>query len=85
MMRDFLRQMQVLRKDEGLEIEDRIYIVYKTDSPKSRAMLENYKDFICSELLCLEIREDVSLVSAHSFNLSGEEIVVSITPRRRTL
>lgn len=79
-MREFLRRMQVLRKDQGLEIEDRINIVYRTDSPKGKAMLENYNDFICSELLCLELKEDVSLVSPHSITLSGEEIVVSISP-----
>jgi len=31
-MRDLLRKLQVMRKDEGLEIEDRITMTYNTDS-----------------------------------------------------
>ncbi len=77
-MRDFLRQMQVLRKDIGLEIEDRIHITYKTESAKAQKMMKNYADFICSELLCLKLKEDSSLVTDHKVKISGEEISVAV-------
>lgn len=77
-MRDFLRKMQVLRKDIGLQVEDRIHINYKTDSTNANQMLEKYKDFICSELLCLQMREDQQLVSGHEIKISSEKIDVVI-------
>lgn len=77
-MRDFLRQMQVMRKDIGLEIEDRIHITYKTESTKAQNMMKNYADFICSELLCLKLKEDSSLITDHAVKISGEEIQVSV-------
>jgi len=78
LMRDFLRQMQVMRKDIGLEIEDRILISYKTDSSKIKMLIDKYKTFICDELLCLEIKEDSALVSDHKLNISKEEMSVAI-------
>ncbi len=77
-MRDFLRQMQVLRKEIGLEIEDRISVVYNTDSPKAKQMLEKYKDFICSELLCLSLQEDSKLTSQHQVKILEQTITVMI-------
>jgi isoleucyl-tRNA synthetase len=85
-MRDFLRQMQVLRKDIGLEIEDRIHITYKTGSARAIKMMENYKDFICSELLCLQLKADPSLVPlspGHVLKIYGEEIHVTIQKAAR--
>lgn len=78
LMRDFLRQMQVLRKDIGLEIEDRIHIAYKADSPRIRAMMEQYSEFICSELLCLKLYENTGISSEYKIQLGNEEIVVEV-------
>jgi isoleucyl-tRNA synthetase len=54
-MRDFLRKMQVKRKDIGLEIEDRIEISYRSSSAGLASMLEKFKEFICGELLCVKM------------------------------
>lgn len=78
LMREFLRKMQVLRKDTGLEIENRILISYKTDSSKIKMLIDKYKKFICDELLCLEIKEDNALVSDHKLNISKEEMSVAV-------
>ena len=78
LMREFLRKMQVLRKDTGLEIEDRVFISYKTDSSKIKMLIDKYKTFICDELLCLEIKEDNALVSDHKLNISKEEMSVAV-------
>jgi isoleucyl-tRNA synthetase len=77
-MRDFLRLMQVLRKDSGLEIEDRIHIVYDTDSPVATKMFETYNDFICSELLCLKIERETGLNVEKPVKINGETIQVKI-------
>ena len=78
LMRDFLRQMQVLRKKSGLEIEDRIRMTYNTDSATVKTMMAEYRDTICSELLCLEMKEEPIGESPHLINVSGETIGVTI-------
>jgi len=51
MARDFSRHVQQLRKDAGLDIEDRIRIFYETDDPTVAAALSEWADYICSETL----------------------------------
>jgi isoleucyl-tRNA synthetase len=78
LMRDFLRRMQVFRKESGLEIEDRITMSYHTDSSRAKTMMTQFKDTICSELLCLEMKEEPFAHSPHVIDLSGETIGVTI-------
>jgi isoleucyl-tRNA synthetase len=78
LMRDFLRRMQVFRKESGLEIEDRITMSYHTDSSRAKTMMTQFKDTICSELLCLELKMEPTLQSPHVIDLSGETIGVTI-------
>jgi isoleucyl-tRNA synthetase len=77
LMRDVLRQLQVLRKDLGLEIEDRIRVSYQTDSPALRTAIEVHRDFLCDELLC-EILTEALGVAGKIVTISGEDIVVSL-------
>jgi isoleucyl-tRNA synthetase len=77
-MRDFLRQAQVLRKEVGLEIEDRIRITYKTGSTTARNMMAKYGQYLCSELLCLQMTEDPSLTAANEIKIAGQTIAIHI-------
>ena len=78
LMRDFLRKMQVFRKKSGLEIEDRIMLSYNTDSITAKTMMVEYRDTICSELLCLELKEEPNMESPHVINVSDETIEVTL-------
>ena len=51
MARDFVRQVQQLRKDADLEIEDRIRIFYSTDNAEVIAAITEWADYIRSETL----------------------------------
>jgi isoleucyl-tRNA synthetase len=51
MARDFVRQVQQLRKDADLEIEDRIRIYYATDNAEVIAAITEWSDYIRSETL----------------------------------
>jgi isoleucyl-tRNA synthetase len=55
MARDFVRQVQQLRKDADLEIEDRIRIFYATDNAEVIAAIAEWSDYIRSETLADEI------------------------------
>lgn len=51
MARDFVRQVQQLRKDADLEIEDRIRISYATDNAEVIAAIAEWNEYIRSETL----------------------------------
>ena len=54
MMRDLLRKIQILRKESGLEMEDRIRLRYHTTSAELERAIAEHEDFIYSELLCTD-------------------------------
>ncbi len=45
------RHVQNLRKESGLQLEDRITLYLSTDSPELRAAIEKHKDYIAAETL----------------------------------
>ncbi|MDZ4688914.1 MAG: class I tRNA ligase family protein [Planctomycetaceae bacterium] len=51
MARDFVRQIQQMRKDAGLEIEQRIRITYATDAAEANAAIAEWSDYIRGETL----------------------------------
>jgi isoleucyl-tRNA synthetase len=51
MARDFVRQVQQLRKDADLEIEDRIKVGYTTSEVDVRLAVDEWNDYICQETL----------------------------------
>jgi isoleucyl-tRNA synthetase len=78
LMRDFLRQMQVLRKEVGLEIEDRISVRYYTASSRMKTAIEQYQTFLCDELLCVQLREHTELSDGKNLTIAGESLAVDI-------
>ncbi|MCZ7586337.1 MAG: class I tRNA ligase family protein [Deltaproteobacteria bacterium] len=53
-MRDLLRRLQMMRKDAGLEIEDRCAVVYQTDGALAQ-VVDEWRDTIMEELLCTRL------------------------------
>ncbi len=51
--RDLVRQIQQARKDQGLEMSDRILITYQTE--KLSEVFTRFKDYICGETLALKL------------------------------
>jgi isoleucyl-tRNA synthetase len=66
--RDFVRQVQQLRKDADLDIQDRIRVQFATLADAVRKAVANWNEYIRGETLAVEIRE--------SPNLSGEAVSV---------
>ncbi|MCC6156735.1 MAG: isoleucine--tRNA ligase [Deltaproteobacteria bacterium] len=57
LMRDILRNLQMLRKDAGLEIEDRCAVVYHIDGDMLREVVREWGEVIAEELLCTSFTE----------------------------
>lgn len=57
LMRDLLRYLQVLRKEIGLEIEDRIELTWCSREPLIKEIFEKWGTFLDAELLCVKHQE----------------------------
>ena len=57
LMRDMLRHFQVLRKDVGLEIEDRIELTWSSTEARVGEVFRRWGDFLDAELLCTNHRQ----------------------------
>jgi isoleucyl-tRNA synthetase len=53
--RDVVRQVQELRKQSGLEMEDRIVLYLGTEPEQLRRAIETHKEYICNETLAVEL------------------------------
>ena len=77
-VRDLIRQVQNLRKDSDLKVEDRIKINLQCDEKIKLALAENERYFM-TEVLALDLDFGVkSLENKTTFNLSGNSIELSI-------
>ncbi len=77
LMRELLRRLQVMRKEVGLEIEDRIHVRYTTESPDICRLMTEYDAFLKSELLAVDITQD-HVDAGKLLNLDGHEVTVCI-------
>ncbi|NOZ22628.1 MAG: isoleucine--tRNA ligase [Planctomycetes bacterium] len=59
MVRDVLRHIQILRKDQGLELEDRIVLSYSTDHEKLAGAMATWKDYVMAETLAIELHDEI--------------------------
>ena len=76
--REMVRHIQELRKNSGLQIEDRIRLRVETDSPAVRRALEAHRDYICGETLAIELGAEPLDGEAHKASLKFQGKVVSI-------
>jgi isoleucyl-tRNA synthetase len=75
MSRDFVRQVQQLRKDANLNITDRIRVQYHSEDNTVQAMVAEWGDYIRGETLADSIGFSVSPgVETKSVNV-GESVV----------
>jgi isoleucyl-tRNA synthetase len=77
-MREVLRGLQVLRKDVGLELEDRIHITYATSSATLETLFQRFGDTLRAELLGLTLGAG-DATGGKLFAFDGDEVTVKIT------
>jgi isoleucyl-tRNA synthetase len=77
--RELVRNIQVLRKDSGLEISDRIHTTVQSE-PALSPVWARFGDAIAADTLSVSFREGSPEAEAHTARVSidGEEIVVGI-------
>jgi len=81
-IREILRHCQVLRKDTGLNVEDRINLAIATPSSQIRKAIEEYISFIKDETLALTVNITDHLDSSikiREISLSEGTVQISLT------
>jgi len=78
LMRDLLRHLQVLRKQIGLEIEDRISLIWKSDESIIKDIFGKWEDFLKAELLCMELKEGTISDKGHTITFDKAKVKVEI-------
>ncbi|HVZ14857.1 MAG TPA: DUF5915 domain-containing protein, partial [Bauldia sp.] len=76
--RDFIRLVQVARKDAGFNVADRIAISVKT-GPAGKAALDAYGDTIRRETLAVSLTEAAPAGSVSEAKLGDEPITIGVT------
>jgi len=81
MVRDLIRQVQNLRKDSGLKVEDRIEIGILGPQDLQNAV-RSHKSYFMTEVLGvkLQMEETESLAYNQSININGNKITIGISP-----
>ena len=75
--RDFVRQIQQMRKDAGLEIEDCIVVTYAADGEAAKA-IEEFAEYIKSETLADRLEKVASLPDGQVIRVGEHEVRVQI-------
>ncbi|MCP3965867.1 MAG: isoleucine--tRNA ligase [Lentisphaerae bacterium] len=75
--REFVSKIQNMRKDMDFEVSDRINIEYQLESDY-KAALNNFKEYICNEVLALSIEENSNL-SEEPIDVNGITAKIKVT------
>ena len=76
--RDFVRQVQQLRKDHDLEIENRIKVGYQADSEMITAALAEWNDYISGETLADEVAAGTASGDVKTAQVGDEKVAIWI-------
>jgi isoleucyl-tRNA synthetase len=83
--RDIVRNVQNLRKEAGLEMEDRIILSLVTDSPDLRQAIDQFADYIARETLAVELidRPVTTARARTNVRLEGNALDLALQAARR--
>lgn len=77
--RELTRSAQVLRKEAGFKVEDRIILSYKTESDTLNEVIKTYKDKVMEEVLIKDIEKDISdFAIDKTISVGDEEIEIKM-------
>jgi isoleucyl-tRNA synthetase len=83
--RDFVRGVQIQRRDMDLHVADRIKVRYSADEESTEAIQE-WSDYVCREVLALELTPDDSLTeeSGKKFKVGGKPVISQLAVAKKT-
>ncbi|MDP4090585.1 MAG: class I tRNA ligase family protein, partial [Bacillota bacterium] len=80
--RELLRQCQLLRKEAGLRVEQKIVLGIKSDSRRINEVVKSYEKSICGETLAIRIVEAIDCpIVTEEVNIDGNLTVLQISDK----
>jgi len=76
--RDIVNRVQNLRKEMGLDVQDKINILVEKKDDLVNSALETNKEYICTETQALELNLVDTLSDGKRFEMDGMEVVLKI-------
>ena len=76
--RELIRAAQVMRKSADFKVEDRIDIMFSTDSEELKEIIEKFADKIKAELLARNITEILNPEYSETVEIGEEKITISL-------
>jgi len=76
--RDLVRHIQTLRKERGLEMDDRIRLCYATDSEQLKNALAQWGEYIQAETLALALDDGLECEPDKQIKVAGEQIAIKL-------
>ena len=78
--RELLRHCQLLRKEAGLRVEQKIVLGIKSNSKRINEVVNKYYKTICTEALALEIVKNIDCpIASTEINIDGNSTALQIT------
>ena len=72
--RDFVNRIQNLRKNQGLDIQDKIELLVSSQDDLVRQSLTDNKDYICEETQAINLELVEHADNGHTIEIDGHEI-----------
>ena len=76
-VREIISKIQTMRKDAGFEVMDKIKVAF-ADNAAICEIAKRNKDYICEQTLAAELLCDATLLHSKSWNVNGENAVISV-------
>jgi isoleucyl-tRNA synthetase len=76
--RDFVRHVQILRKERELELDDHIRLSYTTESRTLKGAIEEWLDYIKAETLAIEARDTIAGDPDKRIEICDERVALKI-------
>lgn len=80
--REFVRQLQIMRKEADFQLDSRIDVSFRTDSDLLREVIQKYRSNILGEILAVEVLDSISNADTKvSLDIEDETICVEMKKR----
>lgn len=76
--RDFVNRVQNLRKDAGLEVTDKIGIVFKSNDAFVTEAIHTHRDYISTETQALSLEAAATLEEGEAFEIESFQLMVKV-------
>ncbi|MCC9165361.1 isoleucine--tRNA ligase [Pontibacter harenae] len=76
--RDLVNRIQNLRKDNNLEVQDKIHIALQVSDADVKAAVENFRDYICAETQALSLNLVEELQGATLLDIDEYQVFIQL-------